>query len=306
MYNWELYLGKNGKRPTNIPMTEHVVSSIATPLYGLGHIIYMDNFFSSPALFEKLARNEMGACGTLRVNRTGVPATIKNAKPKAGGPPITDRDNEVLYIAWHDKKPVYMITTVHSSQTFQKQVKSKHHPENQQLVEKPCAIQAYSQHMVGIDRADKAMTYYMVLHRCMKWWKKLFFYLLEVCFCNTLIIWRSIHRKRINAETFRLKIVHGLLQNYRRSNPAVFGQAIRDRPDRLQNVGEHFPCNTKKLPNGKPARLDCAVCSDRSTRRHQTQIMCKKCNEPMCAYPCFERWHKLRDYKVKCTPELQD
>ena len=142
----------------------------------------MDNFFTSPALFKELADYQIGACGTLRVKKRGVPLEIKNANSKPGDPPVTAHDDPILYISWFDKRIVNLITSVHNSSTFRKQVKSKRHPGNHRVVDKPIAIQSYSQHMGGIDRADKAMTYYMVVHRCCKWWKKVFFYLLEVCF----------------------------------------------------------------------------------------------------------------------------
>ena len=304
MYNWQLYLGKDGGRPDNVPLGTHVVKTLAMPLFNKGHVIYMDNFFSSPGLFKELADNQTGACGTLRANRIGVPETIKRAKPKAGEPPVTDRDGHILYISWYDKKVVNLITTVHSAITFRKQVRSKRHDDNVREVDKPCAIQAYSQHMGGIDRADKAMTFYMVLHKCCKWWKKVFFYLLEVCFCNALVIWRGTYEKRTNAETFRLKIVHGMLQGYNRPVARLGGRPALERPDRLI-AGDHFlGLNHALLPNGKHSKPDCCVCSNRAKKRHQTIYVCKKCNRSMCPVPCFERWHTLINYKIDCTPAL--
>ena len=306
MYNWQLYLGKDGGRPDNIPLGTYVVRTLAEPLLNKGHVIYMDNYFSSPGLFKELADNQTGACGTLRANRIGVPETIKRAKPKAGEPPVTDRDGHILYISWYDKKVVNLITTVHSAQTYQKEVRSKRHEDNIRLVDKPCAIQAYSQHMGGIDRADKAMTFYMVLHKCCKWWKKVFFYLLEVCFCNALVIWRGTYEKRTNAELFRLKIVHGMLRGYNRERSRSGGRPPAERPERLIG-GEHYlGLNPHFLPNGQRSKPDCCVCSNRSKKRHQTIYICKRCDRAMCPYPCFERWHTLLNYKVDCTPALHN
>lgn len=306
MYNWKLYLGKDGGRPADVPLGTHVVQTLAEQLFDKGHVIYMDNFFSSPALYKLLADNQTGACGTLRANRIGVPDQIKRAQPRAGQPPVTARDGQILFISWYDKKVVNLITTVHSAVTYRKQVKSKQNPEHVREVDKPCAIQSYSQHMGGIDRADKAMTYYMVLHRTCKWWKKVFFYLLEVCFCNSLIIWRASHEKRINAEQFRLRVIHGMLHGYNRPVTRTVGRPIvdRDRPDRLIGGDHYLGKNPQKLPNGKPSRPDCVVCSDRKKKRHQTEYICKKCNKAMCPLPCFERWHSLLNYKVECTVQL--
>lgn len=146
----------------------------------------------------------------------------------------------------------------------------------------------------------------MVLHRTCKWWKKVFFYLLEVCFCNSLIIWRASHEKRINAEQFRLRVIHGMLHGYNRPVTRTVGRPIvdRDRPDRLIGGDHYLGKNPQKLPNGKPSRPDCVVCSDRKKKRHQTEYICKKCNKAMCPLPCFERWHSLLNYKVECTVQL--
>ena len=176
MYNWQLYLGKETVQ-RHLPVAHTVVKDLCTPLFDKGHVVYMDNFFSSPALFADLATHQTGACGTLRTNRQGVPEEIKTARPRAGQPPIVERDNEILYISWCDKRVVNVVTSVHSGETFEKEVKSKRHNNNVRIVQKPVAMQAYTQHMGGIDRADKAMTFYMVLHRCVKWWKKVFFYI---------------------------------------------------------------------------------------------------------------------------------
>ena len=307
IYNWQLYLGKDSSRPTDLPLAHHVVMTLAEPLFDKGHILYMDNFFSSPALFKDLADKQMGACGTLRSNRRGVPATIQQAKPTAGNPPITDTDDKILYISWFDKKVVNLITTVHSSETYRKLVRSKKHPDNVREVDKPCAIQAYSQHMGGIDRADKAMTFYMVLHRCCKWWKKVFFYLLEVCFCNALVIWKAHVKKRVDAETFRLRIVHGMLRGYqRRTDQVKHGNHSGENAGRLVADMQHcIGLNPNILPSGRRSRPDCAVCSDRASHnRCQTQFICKKCNKSMCPYPCFERYHTLVEYEIKCSKTL--
>ena len=46
--------------------------------------MYMDNFFTSPALYTELVESQTGACGTLPTNRTGVPQAVKTADPPLG------------------------------------------------------------------------------------------------------------------------------------------------------------------------------------------------------------------------------
>ena len=127
MYNWQLYLGwENVQTPRAVGVVQ-VVTSLTEPLYNKGQAVYMDNFFASPALFEDLAQHQTGACGTLRVNRQGVPDHIKTARPHVGQPPITHTVGHIRYISWYDKRPVNLSTTVHSAQTYRKEVRSKRH-----------------------------------------------------------------------------------------------------------------------------------------------------------------------------------
>ena len=105
-------------------MTFGVVADLARPIYGRGHHLYVDNYFSSPALFEELARNGVGACGTLRLNRNGIPKEAAKAKPAKGGAVFT-RDGKTLYASRTDKRQVNVMSTIHTSRTFQRKVKCK-------------------------------------------------------------------------------------------------------------------------------------------------------------------------------------
>src|SRR5204862_240501 len=81
-------------------------------------------------------------------------------------------------------------------------------------VTKPMAIEQYTQKMGGVDRADKKIANYLNQHRSLKWWKKVFFYFIEVSFSNSLIIWKAIHGQRACAVDFRIAIANGLLEEW--------------------------------------------------------------------------------------------
>lgn len=44
------------------------------------HHLYVDNWYTSPALFERLHRKKTGACGTVRKNRKGLPSLADGLK----------------------------------------------------------------------------------------------------------------------------------------------------------------------------------------------------------------------------------
>ena len=63
-------------------MTHAVVLKLLEGLEGRGHHIYTDNYYSSPALFGDLRHLGFCACGTVRMNRRGVPAEMKTVLKK--------------------------------------------------------------------------------------------------------------------------------------------------------------------------------------------------------------------------------
>ena len=131
-------------------MTYRVVMDITKPIYGNNHHVYMDNYFSSPNLFSGLADKQCGACGTLRVNRKGVPAEIKTARPKKNDPPVVVRDGKLLFISWTHKRLVNVVTTLHNGSVFLRQVQSRVEQGYHREVVKPMAIELYTQNMGGI------------------------------------------------------------------------------------------------------------------------------------------------------------
>lgn len=231
---------------------------------------------------------------------------VKTAKPDKGDPPLTHRDGRKLYITWCDKRVVNLLTTVHSGATYLKRVRSRFNPHHHREVDHPKAIQLYTHFMGGVDLADQQTQYCVLLHRMLKWWKKLFICnLLEVSVVNSKIIFKELPNnvnKRIKTEKFRLDIIQGLLEGYEIPN-RPFQRPTTNPPLRMS--ARHFPSlNPKMIGGGRRSNPDCEVCSNRSKKRHQTQHYCADCNKPLCPYPCFERYHTLKDFKIDCNAEL--
>ena len=87
VYGFDIYARKNGenmKPSRRIPEEPQLAYLIETRLIdgnnGKGHVVVMDNNFSSVGLFEELARNGTYCTGTLRMNRIGTLRILKNTK----------------------------------------------------------------------------------------------------------------------------------------------------------------------------------------------------------------------------------
>ena len=220
VYNWSLYTGKSVNEEAQEPqvgLTHKVVTDLVDLVYDKGHIIYMDNYFSSPALFQELADNQTGACGTLRLNRRGVPDAVKSAKLKKGDPHLAVRDEKKLFISWFDRRQVNLLTTVHNDRLFPKQVRCKDPAHNNlRLVQKPMAIELYTKYMGGVDMLDRQIWTYLQTHACLKWWKKHFMYLLEVTYCQFKVIWLMLHpqQRKENISLYNFYIKHFFIKSF--------------------------------------------------------------------------------------------
>ena len=310
VYNWDLYAGKPKGNQAEQGLTFNVVTKLCRPIYNKGHHVFMDNYFSSPALFDELSKNQTGACGTLRLNQRGIPKELKNAKPPRGEM-ITLRNGDLLYICWTDKRQVNILASVHNSSTFHKRVRCKRGQgelpnDVHRIVVKPKAVEIYTKKMGGVDRADQKVALHISLHQTIKWWKKLFFHVLETAVVNASVIYKSMYNpRRLDPNKFCLAIVYQLIPDYDKGEHRVGPRfPMADNPLRLQ--GRHFPCmNPNKTPAGRPSNPDCTVCPFRDKKgRHQTSIYCAECEVPLCAAPCFKRYHTLKDYRIVCSKEL--
>ena len=164
-----------------------------------------------------------------------------------------------------------------------------------ELKEKPTVVVDYNEFMLGVDKLDQLMSYYSFLHKSVKWWRKIFFWLLEVVVINSYIIYKELARLRgerpMSHLEFRRKLILSLSEPLRTSVPHST-RTRTSRTERLQPV-PHF------LEKGRKRR-DCVVCSDREGgTRHLTVYRCATCPDTpsLCPSPCFEAYHTQRRYR---------
>ena len=73
----KVYLGKDRQRiAQHLTATHATVTELMRKIEGHGYKLYLDNFFSSPELFDDLAKKQIYCCGTVRLNRSGMPQDI--------------------------------------------------------------------------------------------------------------------------------------------------------------------------------------------------------------------------------------
>ena len=79
-YDMNGCLDKDRQRAAqHLTATHTTMTNLTRGVEGFGHKLYMDNYFSSPDLFDALAQKNISCCGTVRPHRKGMP---KDHKPK--------------------------------------------------------------------------------------------------------------------------------------------------------------------------------------------------------------------------------
>ena len=153
--------------------------------------------------------------------------------------------------------------------------------------------------MLGVDKLDQMMSYYSFLHKTVKWWRKVFFWILEVATVNAYIIYKVLAEKRgerpMSHLAFRRKVILSLSEPIRSSviPRARPGPRASSNVERLRQVPHYLKKGRK--------RRDCVVCSNREEggTRHLSLYECDTCpnKPPLCPSGCFQAYHTQRQYR---------
>jgi len=251
-----------------------IVAHFLKPYFYKGHVIFMDNWCSSPKLAEFLHDRDTGMCGTVRKNRKGMPKL--NSKLNRGEIEVAHTDTW-LALKWLDKKEVYMITTVHEVDYG---ITGKKHWKTKEDI-KPTCILEYNKNMGGVDDIDRQLSLTETVRKSMKWYRKFFFYLVDFVLCNAHKLYKIQTSDSLSYPDFRLQVVRGLLKL-----DSVDCEHTCQSGD-LRFTGRHFP---KKIELQKKMERKCHLCAMTGIR-HRSSYECNICQVALCIDPCFEIYH---------------
>ena len=202
--------GKDDSLDGELGMTAAVVLHLVEPICGLGHHIYVDNLYTSPALFTRLHSLCFEACGTLRLNRRGIPPEAKG-KLEKGEKRLVPVDDDMNVVQWHDKRVVSILSTLHDDSPVAVERRTRRAQGGREVVEKPEAIVEYNKYMGGVDRGDQMLTYYGYPHRTVKWWKRALF---DAAIVNSYIMYCRQHQgRRRTHEQYRIELAKDILSD---------------------------------------------------------------------------------------------
>jgi hypothetical protein len=199
------YEGATETRDPAIAATVHPVKYLFvdnTTYRNRNHILVTDNWYTSMENMEQVLLSGNHYLGTVRVNKKGLP-------PKEFHFPRTGRNKRqrgemiqmkttllngtnIYFIAWHDNKPVHMISSIPAVKTLCTRV--VRNPDGSwdpnRKIPRPSNVAIYNCGMGGTDAIDQRVSYYRPNVKCTSaWYQRTFIHIIVLCCINAYIIY---------------------------------------------------------------------------------------------------------------------
>ncbi|XP_050414127.2 piggyBac transposable element-derived protein 4 [Patella vulgata] len=289
VHAFNVYTGKSldGVQEKNLGH-KVVMDLMETMLYEYRHV-YFDNFFTSIDLAIELLNKKTYCCGTIRSNRKYYP--LSHVHKLAKGSTKFIQSNNLIATAWQDKKTVHILSTNCDAEMLVVQRRTRAGIiEN---VSKPLCIINYNKCMGGVDLGDQLRQYYSFGRTSLKWWRYLFYFLLNVACVNSFLIYK-LHMKALGKTPMtQLEFRHSLAK-------CLIGGAVsksyRRTPKRkLENVFDESNISGHSLVHFSGRKRVCVLCSASgkrapSGRGIQSSFGCNICSVNLCK-TCFPLYH---------------
>ena len=304
MFDLDVYTGTAIEGQGEVGLTQTVVTRVMNNYRDQHYIVFTDNYYTSPALATALKDLQCELVGTLRTNRTGVPAAIKDAKQfekdSPRGAMRYTRSGTNVFIQWKDKRAVTMLSTYHKGSDHI-DIERNTKEGGQHVVvhlKQPRAIHDYNHGMGGVDTFDSMCASYKVSRRSKKYWKAMFYDFLEIASVNSMILFQLYRRNHANAiprsatydhMEFRVALVRQLGSIARNAPVPLYQPTGAVLDDKVRAAAKsHMPIATA-------TRRNCHYCYLQESVERKCNVKCTTCNKYFHITElrdCFHLYHE--------------
>jgi len=299
-YDFMIYSGQEVPGERDVGMTQRVVEQLSQPLQNQGYVMFTDNFYTSGALAKSLRAKGTQLVGTIKLNRTGVPASLKENikqfdKHAERGTMRYARDGPILYVQWKDKRSVTVLSTIHSAVDSVNIIRNtKVDGQHVALeVKQPQCISDYNSCMGGVDVFDQHIAAYRSLRKSNKYWKSIAVDMLEVAVVNSYLLfntYRAEHPEEIQrgsrytAREFRRRLICQLanidehcaeIPKFRRGRPSAAVEPVQPALHLVEYTETERTCKYCSRTDGKHRNCNtrCATCGVHLHANHRNCFM---------------------------------
>ena len=244
------------------------MAMLVAGLRNKGYRLALDRGYSSPRLFEHLARQGVGAVGTVMHTRKGFPKDLVKKKNRCvrGEWDWLRNQGNLLAVRWCDKAPIYFLSNYHYPIDAEvtrrdKQGVASQYPATTVVVD-------YNAHMNAVDKLDQN-TILDKRRKQYKWYMRLVLKVFEWCIYNAFILEQSDRqargetgagRRKRDMLSFRQELGMALVADF----PA---QAKKRKMSAVASNEERFSAEIDHTPVvGEGKDHTCVVCFERHKR----------------------------------------
>ncbi|XP_021964974.1 piggyBac transposable element-derived protein 4 [Folsomia candida] len=286
--NSKIYAGK-GSEELKFSMKEYgyggtILLELVEPYFSKNHVIFADNYFTSPAAAKILLSKSTYICGTVRCNRKNLPKISQQKKGDVIAFHSEGANGGILLGSWKDRRQVKMISTGMKHEMMEVTTRSG------AIKRKAMTVVEYNKLARGIDLSDMQIHQYDTNRRSYKWYKKMFMRLVDLALYNALIMMREHHQKHSFLD-FRLNLVRQLLEI---TGGTTSAKPLPQNEIPFRLTERHFIAKCIRTGSDKSSYRRCQVCA-KEKKEKRTSYCCPKCEVALCVVPCFEIYHTKRN-----------
>ena len=289
LIQFEPYQGGGTQIDGELGLGGSIVMDLLSELPRHPFCLYIDNYFTSLALLERLKQEGVACTGTIRANRIGK-APLKPVdnmkKEDRGSYDYRSDESGLIVVRWNDNSVVTVASNSIGVKPLAQAKRWSVAKKSEIFIDQPRLVSHYNVNMGGTDRMDQNISQYRISVRCKKWWWTLFAFVPDAVVQNAWQIYRQspAHvQQPLSLLQFRRSIVHTYVMKY------------RSRPDIGRPVGRSR-CLDERLPtdvryDGLHHYIDpvatqrrCAQCGMKA------KTVCCKCNVAIHDR-CFRLFH---------------
>ncbi|CAH2108202.1 unnamed protein product [Euphydryas editha] len=288
LFQFDIYTGKK-RTGVEVGLGESVVLELTKPLVGLGCEVYFDNYFNSPILQYNLAKLNIKACGTVRLQRKNIPKNITVDRDMKRGDIFSTSFEGISFIKWMDNKAVHLLTNFLSPIPTQVVKRRKIGCAQRLDVTCPDIVCKYNKNMGGVDLMDqKKVTYEVDRKSKIKYYLRLFFDILDIAMNNAYIIYTKLYEEQkvegslLSSLEYRQIIARAMIGGFSARKNALPSTSMTKK--RIQNSSSR--CRKTSLPTHVMIKAEkrkrCVQCA-KSHKENRTNNICEIC----CVHLCF-------------------
>jgi len=198
---FDIYTGKC-KTNGDFTLGERVVAELMKEICKENTLVAFDMFFTTVKLMSELLKMGVYACGTVKTSRKGLPKMMKENNKLARGEFQFETKGVIFAVKWLDNRPVTFLSSFHDPKETTV-VKRENKDGTNTGIFCPEVVAECNKMMGVVDRFNQLRERYALGRRSVKWWHRIFHFLVDVAIVNSFVLWK-VKKEKMDSMTSSL------------------------------------------------------------------------------------------------------